>query len=108
MVKELVPIDCVAAIWGPSWTGLHVLCYCDSMSVVHALNKGSFREPMGMVMHLLRTLRYLYGHVISRSPSPQQSHDTKPSGLLPNGDTQNAGTIQILLLRNFCVGLSLS
>ena len=27
--------------------------------------------------------RYLYGHLISSSPSPQQSHDTKPSGVAP-------------------------
>ena len=67
MVKELVPIVCAAAVWGPSWTGLHVLCYCDNMSVVHALNKGSSREPSGVVMHLLRTLTFfsaIFGFVL--------------------------------------------
>ena len=29
------------------------------------------------------TSRYLYGHLISTSPSPQQLHDTKPSGVAP-------------------------
>ena len=67
MVKELVPIDCAAAVWGPSWTGLHVLCYCDNMSVVHVLNKGSSREPSGVVMHSLRTLTFfsaIFGFVL--------------------------------------------
>ena len=67
MVKELVPIVCAAAVWGPSWMGLHVLCYCDNMSVVHALNKGSSRELSGVVMHLLRTLTFfsaIFGFVL--------------------------------------------
>ena len=67
MVKELVPIVCAAAVWGPTWAGLHVLCYCDNMSVVHALNKGSSREPSGVVMHLLRTLTFfsaIFGFVL--------------------------------------------
>lgn len=58
MVKELVPIVCAAAMWGPTWVGQHVLCFCDNMSVVAALNKGSSKEPSGIVMHLLRTLTF--------------------------------------------------
>ena len=58
MVKELVPIVCAAAVWGPSWAGQHVRCYCDNMSVVASLIKGSSREPSGVVMHLLRTLTF--------------------------------------------------
>ena len=68
MVKELVPnIVCAAAVWGPTWEGLHVLCYSDNMSVVHALNKGSSREPSGVVMRLLRTLTFfstIFGFVL--------------------------------------------
>ena len=60
MIKELVPVVCAAAVWGPSWAGLHVLCYSDNMSVVHALNKGSSREPSGVAMHLLRTLIFFF------------------------------------------------
>ena len=58
MVKELVPIVCAAALWGPSWAGQHVLCYCDNMSVVASITKGSSREPTGIAMHLLRTLTF--------------------------------------------------
>lgn len=56
MIKELVSIVCAAAVRGPSWVGLHVLCYSDNMSVARALNKGSSREPSDVAMHLLRTL----------------------------------------------------
>ena len=58
MIKELVPVLCAAAVRGHSWVGLHVLCYSDNMSVAHALNKGSSREPSGVAMHLLRTLTF--------------------------------------------------
>ena len=67
MVKELVPIVCAAAVLGPPWTGLHVFCYCDNMSVVKALIIGSYREPSGAVMHLLRTLTFfsaIFGFVL--------------------------------------------
>ena len=67
MVKDLVPIVCAAAVWGPFWVGQHVLCYCDNMSVVAAVNKSSSREPSGVVMHLLRTLSFfsaIFGFVL--------------------------------------------
>ena len=68
MVKEPVPIVLAAAVWGASWTQQHVVCRCDNMSVVIATNKGSAREPSGIVMHLLRTLSFIsaaFGFMIS-------------------------------------------
>ena len=68
MVKELVPIVLAAAVWGASWSQQHVLCRCDNMSVVVSANKGSAREPSGIVMHLLRTLSFIsaaFGFVIT-------------------------------------------
>ena len=39
--KELVPIVVAIALWGHTWKGSRVCCYCDNIAVVFALNKGS-------------------------------------------------------------------
>ena len=52
--KELVPIVVAIALWGHTWKGSRVCCYCDNIAVVFALNKGSARDPQ--LMRLLRAL----------------------------------------------------
>lgn len=59
MVKELCPIVCACAVWGPGWRGESVLCQCDNLAVVCAINSGSSRESSGAVMHLLRSLFFI-------------------------------------------------
>ena len=49
--KELVPIV------GSWWKGKKILCLCDNMAVVYAINKGSARDPK--LMKLLRVLAFL-------------------------------------------------
>ena len=54
--KELIPIILAAAVWGPSWAGQKICCYCDNTAVVYAVNKGMARDPQ--LMRLLRTLLF--------------------------------------------------
>ena len=51
--KELVPIVVPTALWGYQWTGRHVCCYCETIVVIFAINKGSAGDPQ--LMRLLRT-----------------------------------------------------
>ena len=59
MVKELCPIVCACAVWGASWRGQSVLCECDNLSVVCAVNSGTAKEKSGVVMHMLRSLFFI-------------------------------------------------
>jgi len=54
MAKELLPIIFSCVVWGPLLTRRHVEFYCDNLSLVEAINKGSSKDLM--VMHLLRCL----------------------------------------------------
>ena len=81
--KELVPIVVALALWGPKWEGQNVVCFCNNMAVVFAVNKGSARDPR--LMRLLRITAFFCGaykvtlsarHVpkhLSRCSVPQQS-----------------------------------
>ena len=42
------------ALWGHTWKGRRICCYCNNIAVVFALNKGSARDQQ--LMHLLRAL----------------------------------------------------
>ena len=56
-VKELVPIVAAAALWGPYWQGKVILCFCDNMAVVAAINAGRAKFPP--INRLLRCLFFL-------------------------------------------------
>ena len=58
--KELIPIVVAAAVWGPSWSGTRVTCYCDNQAVVSVLQKRSCRDHH--LMHLLRCLFFVEAH----------------------------------------------
>ena len=64
MAKELVPIIFSCVVWGPLLTRRHVEFYCDNLSLVEAINKGSSKDLM--VMHLLRCL-WFYLTLLSTS-----------------------------------------
>ena len=57
--KELVPIVVALALWGPKWEGQKVVCFCDNMAVVFAVNKGSARDPR--LMRLLHITAFFCG-----------------------------------------------
>ena len=57
MAKELVPIVCSCAVWGPKLAQKPVLFQCDNLSLVTALNKGTCKDKL--VMQLLRILTFL-------------------------------------------------
>ena len=59
MVKELVSVVQSCALWSPQWSGHHVHFHIDNMSVVHVLQKGASKEPMGVVLHLLQCVSFL-------------------------------------------------
>ena len=68
MVKELCPVVCACAVWGRMWSGKMVLCECDNLPVVMAINKGSAQESSGLVMHMLRVLFFIssfFGFIVS-------------------------------------------
>ena len=54
MVKELVPIVLVCAVWGPRLARKTVLVQCDNPGVVAAVQKGTTKDQSAM--HLLRCL----------------------------------------------------
>ena len=54
MVKELVPVVLSCAVWGSLLARQNVLLYCDNLSLVSAINKGSTKASI--VMHLLHCL----------------------------------------------------
>ena len=54
MAKELVPIIFSCGVWGHHLARNRVLFQCDNYSLVAAINKGSFKDPL--IMHLLRCL----------------------------------------------------
>ena len=71
VVKELIPVVISAGIWGKQWHGRTVEFHSDNMAVVHALSKGSAREPH--LAHLLRCLYFLeatfgFEHGVSHIP----------------------------------------
>ena len=43
-VKELVPIVAAATIWGPLWSGSHVLFHCDNEAVITVLQNRNAHE----------------------------------------------------------------
>ena len=53
MVKELLPIVLVLALWGHRWAGKLVRCRCDNAAVVALINSGT--SKCEMAMHLLRS-----------------------------------------------------
>ena len=55
--KELVPIVVAVALWRPWWRGKKILCHCDNIAVVFAVNRGSACDPK--LMRLLRALACL-------------------------------------------------
>ena len=56
-VKELIPIQIAALIWGRSWSGQKVLCHCDNEVVVAAIRSRSSAQTQ--IMHLLRCLFFI-------------------------------------------------
>ena len=73
-VKELIPIIISAGIWGKQWHGTTVEFLTDNMAVVHALTKGTARDPH--LSHLLRCLFFLeaacrFEHRVSHIPGRQ-------------------------------------
>jgi len=60
MAKELVPIVCSCAVWGPKLAQKPVLFQCDNLSLVTALNKGTCKDKL--VMQLLRILTFFVAH----------------------------------------------
>lgn len=58
--KELIPITLACAMWGSSWHGRQVVCYCDNQVVVACLRSRSSRDKG--VMHLLRSLVFIEAH----------------------------------------------
>ena len=58
--KELLPILLAAATWSARWQLSCVVCQCDNLAVVNALNKGSARDPI--LAHLLRCLHFYAAH----------------------------------------------
>ena len=54
MAKELVPIVLSCIAWGSQLTHQSVLIFCDNLSLVNAINKGSSKDLI--VMQLLRCL----------------------------------------------------
>ena len=55
--KELLPIIMAVAMWGHLWPGAEVLCHCDNMSVVAAINGGYCRDLA--MAHMFRCLFFL-------------------------------------------------
>ena len=43
-MKELVPIVAAATIWGPLWSGSHVLFHCDNEAVITVLQNRNAHE----------------------------------------------------------------
>ena len=62
MAKEMVPVVVASALWGSHWSSHHVCFHVDNLAVVAALNKGSSKEPSGIVMHLLHCLFFFAAH----------------------------------------------
>ena len=58
--KELIPIVLACAMWGGSWYGRQVCCYCDNQVVVAYHRSRSSRDKG--VMHLLRSLVFIEAH----------------------------------------------
>ena len=52
--KELLPIVVACAVWGQSWQGKTVCCWCDNAAVVAIIRSGSAKDPI--TMHLMRCL----------------------------------------------------
>ena len=52
--KELVPTVVAAAIWGPHWSGSHVLFHCDNEAVVTVIQNRTAHETT--LVQLLRCL----------------------------------------------------
>ena len=78
MGKELCPIVCACVVWGAYWQGQSVLCECDNLSVVCAVNSGTAKKS-GVVMHMLRSLFFILSffgfslkvkHVAGKSNGP--------------------------------------
>lgn len=55
--KELLPIVVAVGIWGPYWVGSTVLCHCDNLAVVGAV-QGDYCKDNAMA-HMLRCLFFL-------------------------------------------------
>ena len=73
MTKELVLIVMSCAVWGPQIAGHSTLFQCDNLGLIAAISKGSSKDKI--VMHLLRSLRFLLQHYIytlSQNTSPVQ------------------------------------
>ena len=56
-IKELAPLVIACAIWGPTWSGQHVLFHVDNLAVVQVVQRLNARDPY--LCHFLRCL-YLY------------------------------------------------
>ena len=50
MAELLAPIVLCCAIWGPILARCHVLFQYDNNSIVSAINKGSYKDPVVMCL----------------------------------------------------------
>ncbi len=55
--KELIPIIIGCAVWGGSWEGHRVTCFCDNQVVVATLSSKTSKHPG--LMHLIRCLAFV-------------------------------------------------
>ena len=55
--KELIPIIIACVVWGSSWQGHQVRCYCDNQVIVACLRSRTSKQQG--IMHLLRCLLFI-------------------------------------------------
>jgi len=55
--KELFAVVLSAGVWGPGWSGKHVLGYCDNEAATQVVTSKSSKSPE--LMHLLRCLFFI-------------------------------------------------
>ena len=60
MSKELLPILFALVVWGKSWAGCRIECYCDNMAVVAVINSDRAKDKT--LMHLLRCMFFIVAH----------------------------------------------
>lgn len=55
--QELLPIYLACVLWGPTWSGKHILMWCDTHSVVAIINSKHSKSPR--IMDLIRSITLL-------------------------------------------------
>ena len=68
MAKELLAVVLACVVWGPLWSGHHIIVHCDNQAVVACLRSHTCLD--GHIMHMLRTLAFIEASY-SFSLSPQ-------------------------------------